>query len=47
MAKYEYPAIFTKEKKGYSVAFADIDGCFITPAGKDRKEKGAGRNVRQ
>lgn len=28
MAKYAYPAIFTKEEKGYSVAFPDIDGCF-------------------
>ena len=28
MAKYAYPAIFTKEENGYSVAFPDIDGCF-------------------
>ena len=28
MAKYAYPAIFTKEEKGYSVAFPDIEGCF-------------------
>lgn len=28
MAKYVYPAIFTKEKNGlYSVEFPDIDGC--------------------
>lgn len=28
MAKYAYPAIFTKEESGYSVMFPDIDGCF-------------------
>ena len=28
MAKYAYPAIFTKEENGYSVAFPDIEGCF-------------------
>lgn len=28
MAKYAYPAIFTKEKRGYSVRFPDIDGCY-------------------
>ena len=28
MAKYAYPAIFTKEESGYSVHFPDIDGCF-------------------
>lgn len=28
MAKYAYPAIFTKEGSGYSVMFPDIDGCF-------------------
>ena len=28
MAKYAYPAIFTKEENGYSVAFPDLDGCF-------------------
>lgn len=28
MAKYAYPAIFTKEETGYSVSFPDIDGCF-------------------
>lgn len=29
MAKYVYPAIFTKEKEGgYSVAFPDVPGCY-------------------
>jgi predicted RNase H-like HicB family nuclease len=29
MAKYVYPAIFTKEDEGgYSIHFPDIDGCF-------------------
>lgn len=28
MAKYAYPAIFTREENGYSVVFPDIDGCF-------------------
>ena len=28
MSKYAYPAIFTKEKEGYSVTFPDIEGCF-------------------
>jgi len=28
MAKYAYPAVFTKECNGYSVNFPDIDGCF-------------------
>lgn len=28
MSKYIFPAIFTKEKNGYSVNFPDIDGCF-------------------
>lgn len=27
MAKYVYPAIFTKEETGFSVEFPDIDGC--------------------
>lgn len=27
MSKYIYPAIFTKEKTGYSVSFPDIKGC--------------------
>lgn len=26
--KYAYPAIFTKEEKGYSVLFPDLDGCY-------------------
>ena len=26
--KYVYPAIFTKEKKGYSVFFPDLEGCY-------------------
>lgn len=28
MAKYVYPATFTKENDGYSVVFPDIDGCY-------------------
>ena len=28
MSKYAYPAIFTKEEKGYSVEFPDIEGCY-------------------
>ena len=32
MAKYAYPAIFTKEENGYSVAFPDIEGCFTSGA---------------
>ena len=28
MAKYAYPAIFTREENGYSVVFPDIDGCY-------------------
>ena len=28
MPKYIYPAIFKKEKTGYSVSFPDIKGCF-------------------
>ena len=29
MAKYAYPAIFTKEDKGgYSVCFPDLEGCY-------------------
>jgi len=27
MAKYAYPAIFTKEAEGYSVEFPDVPGC--------------------
>ncbi|MBE6030864.1 MAG: type II toxin-antitoxin system HicB family antitoxin [Clostridiales bacterium] len=26
--KYVYPAIFTKEEKGYSILFPDFEGCF-------------------
>ena len=32
MDKYAYPAIFTKEENGYSVAFPDIEGCFTSGA---------------
>ena len=28
--QYVYPAIFTKEDTGYSVAFPDVDGCFTS-----------------
>ena len=28
MAKYVYPAIFTPEDGGYSIAFPDVDTCF-------------------
>ena len=28
MSKYNFPAIFTEEKNGYSVNFPDIDSCF-------------------
>ncbi len=28
MAKYIYPAVFTKEDTGYSVIFKDLDGCY-------------------
>lgn len=28
MAKYVYPAIFTPEKKGFSVRFPDVEGCY-------------------
>ena len=28
MAKYVYPAIFTKEENGFSIRFPDLDGCF-------------------
>ena len=30
MAKYAYPAIFTRESAGYSVEFPDIEGCFTS-----------------
>lgn len=30
MAKYAYPAVFTKEENGqYSVVFKDLEGCYI------------------
>ena len=28
MAKYAYPALFIKEKNGYSVMFKDLEGCY-------------------
>ena len=28
MAKYAYPAVFTKEDGAYSVSFPDIEGCY-------------------
>jgi predicted RNase H-like HicB family nuclease len=28
MAKYVFPAIFTQEDKGYSIAFPDLEGCY-------------------
>ncbi|MCC8160402.1 MAG: type II toxin-antitoxin system HicB family antitoxin [Oscillospiraceae bacterium] len=28
MSKYVYPAVFTKENGGYSIAFPDIESCF-------------------
>ena len=28
MAKYVYPAVFTREEKGYSVIFSDLEGCY-------------------
>lgn len=30
MAKYAYPAVFTKEDNAYSVSFPDVDGCFTS-----------------
>lgn len=30
MAKYLYPAVFTKEESGYSVSFPDVSGCFTS-----------------
>ena len=31
MAKYVYPAIFTKEENGcYSIVFPDLEGCYTT-----------------
>lgn len=32
MAKYAYPAIFTREEQGYSVRFPDIEGCYTCGA---------------
>lgn len=32
MAKYAYPAIFTREEEGYSVRFPDIEGCYTCGA---------------
>lgn len=34
--KYVYPAVFTKEKKGYSVLFPDLEGCYT--CGDDLKD---------
>ncbi len=28
MAKYAYPAVFTKENNGYSIIFRDLEGCY-------------------
>lgn len=37
MAKYVYPAIFTKEENGlFSIAFPDIEGCYTQ--GKDMSD---------
>ena len=30
MAKYLYPAVFTKEESGYSVTFPDLKNCFTS-----------------
>ncbi len=30
MAKYVFPAVFSPEKKGYSVNFPDVDGCYTS-----------------
>jgi antitoxin HicB len=32
MAKYVYPAIFTKEAEGYSVCFPDVHNCYTSGA---------------
>lgn len=32
MAKYLYPAVFTKEESGYSVDFPDLKNCFTSGA---------------
>jgi len=30
MAKYAYPAIFTKEENGYSIQFPDLESCYTS-----------------
>ena len=30
MAKYVFPAVFTREEKGYSVIFRDLEGCYTS-----------------
>ncbi len=30
MAKYVFPAVFTPEKKGYSINFPDVEGCYTS-----------------
>lgn len=30
MAKYVYPAVFTKEEAGYSVTFPDLESCYTS-----------------
>lgn len=30
MAKYVYPAVFTKEDAGYSINFPDLEGCYTS-----------------
>ena len=30
MAKYAYPAVFTKEDNAYSVSFPDVKGCYTS-----------------
>ncbi|MCD8147532.1 MAG: type II toxin-antitoxin system HicB family antitoxin [Clostridiales bacterium] len=32
MAKYAYPAIFTKEEEGYSIRFPDLESCYTSAA---------------
>ena len=36
MSKYYYPAIFSKEGKGYNVSFPDLEGCLT--CGDDLKD---------
>jgi len=36
MAKYAYPAVFTKEDEGYSVIFRDLESCYT--CGSDMEE---------